>query len=144
MSTVYNTLLLAAIHGATRPLDSDDVLDAAMGLALSAGWDEAHLLPLTRKAAAMRLKHLAQAGEIMQTGMGFDAMHRQPTPLYARAPHTKAVAVPEPPVEEVPVKLPPAVAQQLERQDTLLTEMGKMIEHMRAFNTNLWKRGRRT
>ena len=134
----YNELVLAALTRSDRALTSADVLDAALGLALGAGWTGDDLVLLTRKSVAKRLDHLVRAGAVVQSGSAMDTSTGKMTPAYA-AIHPRPTPVPDPPAE--PESAPPRLAAQLQArlqaQDELLTEMQQTMQTLRRFNARI-------
>lgn len=98
MSDKRNQLLLAALQRAGKPTASDDLLDAATGLALADGWEPEQVAELNRRSVATRLRHLEQGGVVRQDGAGLDERARRTTPLYVPTGGWNArAAIPAPP-----------------------------------------------
>jgi hypothetical protein len=98
MSDTRNELLLVALHRAGRPMASDDLLDAAHGLALNEGWSPAQVAPLTRKSVAKRLQNMVGSGQLKVAGAAMDEASRRTTPTYVPATgYDLRAVVPEPP-----------------------------------------------
>lgn len=85
MSDTRNQLLLAALQRAGKPLASDDLLDAAVGLALAEGWTPEQTRELSRRSIAARLQNMLASGLVVQTGDALDDAARRLTPLFAPA-----------------------------------------------------------
>lgn len=98
MSDKQNQLLIAAMLRAGKPVASDDLLDAATGLALDEGWDRMHMQWLTRRSVARRLQLFEEQGIVRQRGSAIDSASRRPTPLYEPVVgFDSAAVVPAPP-----------------------------------------------
>lgn len=98
MSDARNQLVLCALRRAAGPATSEDVLDAAFGLAESAGWTPAQLADLNRRSVAKRLALLVESGEVVSRGTATDPRARRPTPLFAVDDPDPHAPVPDPPV----------------------------------------------
>lgn len=99
MSDKRNQLLVAALRRAGKPTASDDLLDAATGLALAEGWEPEQVSELNRRSVATRLRNLEQAGVVRQEGAGMDERARRTTPLFVPvAGWDVRAAVPAPPM----------------------------------------------
>lgn len=114
-----NDLLLAALKRAGKPLDSGDVLDAAVGLAMADGWEPEQVASLNRRSIATRLQNMVDEGLLTRAGMGMDNVSRRTTPLYAPAAGYDAhAAVPKPPT---PARAPAARASVFDGLSTTQT-----------------------
>lgn len=83
MSDTRNQLLLAALQRAGKPLASDDLLDAAVGLALAEGWTPEQTRELSRRSVAARLQNMLASNLVVQVGDALDETSRRLTPLFA-------------------------------------------------------------
>lgn len=98
MSDTRNQLLLAALQRVGKPLASDDLLDAAVGLALAEGWTPEQTRELSRRSVAARLQNMLASGLVVQAGDALDVASRRLTPLFAAAAgYNPRAAVPGPP-----------------------------------------------
>lgn len=98
MSDKKNQLVLAALLRAGKPSGSEDLLDAAIGLATSENWTPEHLADFNRRSIAKRLQNLEEQGLVKQAGAGLDARARRTTPLYTPVGDwNPRAAVPPPP-----------------------------------------------
>lgn len=98
MSDARNQLLLAALQRAGKSLTSGDVLDSAVGLALSENWTPEQVAELTRRSVSKRLQNMVDAGLVMQDGQVMDEPSRRMTPTYSPiGPRQPNMLVPEAP-----------------------------------------------
>lgn len=96
MSNAMNQLLLAALQRSTLPLGTDDLMDAATGLAISAGWSPSMLARMNRQSIAARVRGMVNDGIVVTRGSKVDK-HRRPAPTYmATEGYDPHAPVPEP------------------------------------------------
>ena len=81
MSAALNSLLLAALQRAGKPLASDELMDQAVGLGLNEEWPH-HSLKLNRKSVARRLTSMEEAGLVRVVAQKRDPVSRRDTPTY--------------------------------------------------------------
>ena len=106
MSDKKNQLVLAALQRAGKPSGSEDLLDAAVGLATGEGWAPEQLSDFNRRSIAKRLQNLEEQGLVKPAGAGLDQRARRSTPLYTPTGGWD---------QRAPVPTPPALSSDIGR-----------------------------
>lgn len=96
-------LLLAVLKRAGKPVGSDDVLDAATGLALDGGWSPAQLKSFSsRRSVSKLLQNMLTSGLVSEGPQAIDAGARRSMPTYQPVDgYDLRAPVPPPPEGEV-------------------------------------------
>jgi hypothetical protein len=147
VSDLRSALLLAALQRKGKPMDGDELLDHATGLALNEGWTP-NVLGFNRKVVARRLVNMEREGLVKVVAMNRDSVNRRDTPVYEPTGGWDASAfVPGPQgestrtlqaarTEKTPSSYDAMSPRQLrailETQDMLLESTSRMIQHLQA------------
>lgn len=141
MSDRRNELLLAALLRAGKPVASDEVLDAVVGLGAAEGWSQTDLASISRGSVAKRLAAMVTDGKARMVGERLDPGSRRMTPIYEPADGFDPQApVPPPPLDSSSDRpsspyegmTQPQVLAVLDAQDEMLEAVARFFTDMRT------------
>lgn len=147
MTQKFNQLLLAALARASEPLTSEDLVDEAVGLALSNGWQTEDLEGLTRPSVSARLRSMENLG-LLKVMLERTDSNRRKIPAYSLTADESEAQHPIPsapnplaePVSPYEDMTRAQILTLLEVHDEYLGVMARMMSEMREINLRARRR----